>query len=450
VPRRSKVVILAALAAVGVIIPLFGDPRLTPVTHPLWARMLLRALEMEDAVKASTHASALFTTLSGRHSRMFGADAYLRADGVVASGGGTARRISATDGVGEVTFAVAIVQSGDYTLRARVSGDPARPVSAEIAAGGRPAIRTFSLVPGREPNWILGGAAHLDPGTYTAAVLLPPGASLEYVEVAPPCVNPVEPIGGWQPAAITTSEDLAVTALRALDMEDALAPADTPIERSGADFARDDATAVTAVASDSGLEGGRNGVEARLVVDLPEAGLYTLEAFVEPGAGQRWHADGCRKVILCAGSPAGWRAVMTQSFSAGPHNFAVALADGAVVERVRLTRRKATPADYVAALHRVGFDPGEGTVSRRTAAGAMDFVRGLHVARQGRFCGDVLRPPTAPTRDASPTTTVAAGAPAAPVVPPTTGGGGGPSTTPLSGTILPPQQQASPVLPGPS
>ena len=71
------------------------------------------------------------------------------------------------------------------------------------------------------------GTAHLDPGAYAAQFLLPPGATLSQVELAPPCVNPIEPAGGWQAEAVTTAEDLAVTALKAIDVESELPPAAT-------------------------------------------------------------------------------------------------------------------------------------------------------------------------------------------------------------------------------
>ena len=105
--------------------------------------------------------------------------------------------------------------------------------------------RAFRIVPEGVPGWGVGGTAHLDPGVYATSILLPEGAALEYVEVAPPCVNPVEPAGGWQAAGITTAEDLAVTALRALDREDALAPAASPLEHEAADF-QTDATEIPA------------------------------------------------------------------------------------------------------------------------------------------------------------------------------------------------------------
>jgi hypothetical protein len=444
VPSRSKVVVaVSALAALGFILPLFGDPRVTPLTHPLWARMLLRSLEMDDAVKVTGRASLAFDTLSGRHSRFFPAWAYLRADGVVSDGNGTTRRISSTQGVGEATYVVSIVQAGDYLLRARLSGDAAQAASADIARiSGGPAIHTFSLLPELKPGWVVGGTAHLDPGTYGVSVLLPAGTSLEFIEVAPPCVNPVEPIGGWKPTATTTAQDLAVTILRALDMEDALAAAAAPIERGALDFDLDAAAiAVDTRGETKALAADAAGLQATLSIDLPEAGLYTLEAFVDPGQGVRWRMDGCRKVILCPGSPRGWRTVMAQYFSPGRHSFAVALGAQATVERVRVTRRKDAPEEYVAAIRRAGFDVGSGEISRATAIAAASFVRDTRAYRAAHFCGDVVLPNPQPP--ALPANVTVAAAPAVAPPPPAV-------AAPLANVLLPPQEVASPVLPGPS
>src|SRR5262249_18412616 len=111
--------------------------------------------------------------------------------------------------------------------------------------------------------------------------------------------------------------------------------------------------------------------------------------------------------------------------------------DGAAIERVRLERKKETGADYVAALRRLGFDPGEGQVSRQTALAAAQFVSRQRADLQGRFCGDVGEPaPPAPL--ASPVVATAPGAPAA------TSPAAAPAN-PLPGVLLPPQERASPV-----
>jgi hypothetical protein len=178
--------------------------------------------------------------------------------------------------------------------------------------------------------------------------------------------------------------------------------------------------------------------------DVPEAGLYTVSGFVKPGTGQRWLVDECRKAMVCPGGATGWRAILSQSLSAGRHTLVVGLANGATLETVRIEKKKASPQDYVAALQRLGFDVGpEGPISRDRAIDAMRFVRDQRRARQSQLCGDTVvvdetgLPPApqivqVPVPPQGPTT----GAPVAPGAPPL----GGPP-------ILPPQEPASPTQP---
>src|SRR5918995_3267623 len=198
--------------------------------------------------------------------------------------------------------------------------------------------------------------------------------------VAPPCLNPIEPIGGWKSTAVTTVEDVAVTVLKAADLESELPPAATPLERTGGDF-EVEVPELTLPARGVGFEAlalkaDHRGLGAVLTVDLPEAGLYTLSAYGVTGAGQRWLGDGCRKAVPFPSDTVGWRVVMSQPFSAGRHTFTVALAAGAVIERVRLERKKERSTDYLATLRRLGFDPGpDGPVSRDKALEAMRFIQ---------------------------------------------------------------------------
>ncbi len=421
---RLKRVALATIVAAAALVPLFGDPRVTPVTHPIWARMLLRALEMNEAVRTSPQASQVFAALSWRDSLTYPADRYLRGDGVTVRQRGGLRAVVASEGTGQVVYPLAVVRGGDYQMR------------------GAAAPKTVTFVPPVSADWVRGGPTHLDPGAYTATLLLPQGSWLEYVEVAPPCLNAIEPAGGWKPAAPTTVEDVAVTALKAMDLEDELPPADTPLQRTGGDFQ------VEAPASGGApgqgvdalaLKAGPSGLRAVLSVDLPEAGLYTLSADGATGTGQRWLADSCRKAILCPSETTGWRVVMSQPFAAGRHTFAVDLAHGAVLERVRLERKKERATDYVATLRRIGFDPGpDGPVSRDKALAAMGFIQDQRPSLLARLCGDVVLPE--PGRSSP--QVAEAGAPVAP--PP---GAVPPPRPPIGTVVLPPQPPASPVTP---
>lgn len=442
VVSRPKTVALAAIVAGAALMPLFGDPRSTPVTHPIWARMLLRALEMNEAVRASTHASQVFSALSWRDSLILPADHYLRGDGVAVQERSGVRLVAASDGTGHVVYPLTVIRGGDYQMRVRLAGAPDRPATAEIvASGGATPLRTFTFVPTLSADWVRGGHAHLDPGTYTASLLLPQGSALEYVEVAPPCLNPIEPAGGWKAAASTTVEDIAVTVLKAIDLEDELPPAETPLERTGRDFQVEASAAATAAPGDSfgalTLRADHDGLQAVLTADLSEAGLYTLSAYVITGAGQRWLADGCRKAILCPSEGAGWRVVMSQSFAAGRHTFTVALADGAVVERVRLERKKERAADYLGTLRRLGFDPGpSGPVSWDKAMAAMRFIQDRRRDLLAGMCGDVVLPDRGGSTLIAEAGAPVAARPAATRPPP-----------PMGSVLLPPQLPASPVTP---
>lgn len=450
---RLKTLVLVAVVGAAALVPLFGDPRSTPVTHPLWARMLLRSLDMTDAVRASSQASQVFATLAWRDSLSYPADRYLKAEGASLREQGGQPVLAAADGPAEVSYALAVAHAGDYQFRARISGDPGAPAAAEVKrlAGG-PAVKSFTLLPASETGWVFAGSAHLDPGAYTAQILLPAGGTLSQVEIAPPCVNPIEPPAGWQATAVTTTHDLAVTAIRAIDVEYELPPAATPIEVSGEQFQveapfeaveeRAKATGFDALV----LRAGRDGLRAVVSFELPEAGVYTVSALGTPGTGQRWLADGCRKATVCPGSGSSWRPVMSQTFSAGRHTLVLTLGEGATIEGLRIEQKKSEASDYVATLRRLGFDPGpDGPVSRAKALDAMRFVREQHRRLLGDLCGDVplQEPPTAlPTQ-------VAGASPIAPTQPPAEPprGGGGAGQPPIGPPILPPQPPASPTAP---
>jgi hypothetical protein len=449
---KVKTAIVLAVVAAAALVPLFGDPRSTPITHPLWARMLLRSMGMNDAVRVSSQASQVFATLSWKDSLTYSADSFTKSDGVAVREQGGRKEVTVASGVGEVVYPLAVVQPGDYRMRFRMSGPPTTPATAEISPLGGSAVKSFAFTPTAAVSWVNGSPAHLDPGAYSAALMLPTGSTLEYVEVAPPCVSPIEPAGGWKPDSITSVEDIALTALRAMELENELPPADSPIEVSGAEFAPEDPTAVKTSASEESLGGvwlhaGQRGLRAIVNVNLPEPGLYTLSAFVVPGSGQSWVADGCRKEVVCPSAKgAAWRPILTQNFSAGRHSVAVTLLDGAAVERLRMERKKDKPTDYLGALRRLGYDPGtSGAVSRERAVEAMKFVEKRRGEMLTSYCGDIRLPAVrALPPDQLLATTVAVagqqvGAGAGPVAP---------AAPPLGSALLPPQELASPTQPG--
>ena len=404
--RRIQLAGFVAAVAVAALLPLYGDPRNSAVTHAEWARMLLRGLDMQEAIQQTTTATQAFAILSWKGSLSFRADRYVAGDDVRVEGEGERHQVVATGEIGEVTYAVAVVRGGDYRLRVQLAGSPQRPVSAEVARAGEvKPVEAFTVTPAAEMTWIDAGATHLDPGAYTASILLPRGTTLEHVEVAPPCVMPVEPPGGWKAPAVLLSEHAAVTMVQALDKQSELPPSDAPLELEASQFHVESGAAIAAAASgtlESSVKGGPNGTRAVVIVDLPEAGLYTISAFGIKGAGQSWTADSCLKSIVCAEKDAGadvmqWRPVLTAQFAPGRHSFSVLLAPGALLQRVRAERKKDSPADYVATLRRLGFDVGPaGPMPRNRAVDAMRWLEKKAEPLKESLCGDIILPTVVP------------------------------------------------------
>jgi hypothetical protein len=286
---------LAAVVAVGaVIVPLYGDPRSSSVEHGEWARMLLRALDMERSITASTPDVQLFSILSWKTSLAFRADAYFRGEGVEVLGPTGQTRVVAAPRARWPTHGR--VKGGDLAC-ARMAGNP-HPVAARSGLRHSTAAR-----PSRRPAAIAGwvdSARPLIPGPH-GAIQLPPGTSLERVEVVPPCTEAIEPQGGWRSRAETQTEDVAVTAVKALDKQSELPAAGPAVEVSAASMQTTGGTAaVIAQLGSAGadrlwLRGGPQGLQAIAYLDLPEPGLYTVSVFGLAGAGQSWKADSCRK-----------------------------------------------------------------------------------------------------------------------------------------------------------
>ena len=396
--RAFRAIALLFGVAVVALLPLYGDVRPpSAVSHAEWARMVLRGMALlADAPGVNDTAAEAFATLSGRDSRAFAADQYVRGQHVQAFAENGVRRIRATGGIGEAVYALGIARQGDYRLRFDVSG-PA-PAEAEVTkAGSNDVLRSFRVPAGAAMGWIDAGSLHLDPGAYDATVLLPEGGVLEYVEVAPPCVHPIEPKGGWKATAVATTEDVAVTVLQALDIESELPPAGSPLELHGSDLKLEGGSQAADSADSQAFRTGPKGSRIVLEVDFPATGLYTLSIFGVPGGGQRWLADGCRKCVVCpsADLTSRWRVVLSGVFEQGPHLFSAILAPGTVVERLRFEPKKDSPADYVGTLERLGLDLGPaGPVTRERAEEARRFLERRRAQQQMELCGDILRPGT--------------------------------------------------------
>ena len=450
--------IVAALTVVA-LVPLYGDPRRSPITHAEWARMMMRGLGFEDKLQNVDSAEDVFIALSWKDQKNLVASEYKRGTGVTKRGD----FVDTGTETGEAAYDLSVVRSGDYNVRLRVRGAPDQPFKVEIRKDGQSdAVAAFLPTgSGAEFASVDLGWIKLLPGNHTISVILPPDASLESLQVSPPCLNPVEPLGGWRAAGLTTEEDLAKTMLQALEKESELPPADEPIELRAGKFeilAPDSRMSEAADETES-LSARFDGLHAIVYADIPQAGLYSVSAFSATGDGQTWIADSCRSADVCSSADPTpkWRNLLTSEFNEGRHSFAVLLTNGASVGRIRLQRLKTAPEDYVAALERVGFRVGaKGPISRDKAREAMEWLKDRWKQKMGTDPACIVQAPVG--RIANAPGQVAGGLSQTPsvttptgpgVTPPTTNPPTGPPTGPPVPPPLPPggQPPASPVLP---
>ena len=148
--KTLKLVPLVAVAAAAILVPLYGAPPGGTVTHPGWAHMLVRALEMEGGLPENAAPAQVFSALSWKGSLSLAADRYQRATGVALQASGGTQAAVATEAEGEIVYPLTVITGGDYRLRARLAGNPDRPAVAEIVpAGAAWPAGTISATAGR-------------------------------------------------------------------------------------------------------------------------------------------------------------------------------------------------------------------------------------------------------------------------------------------------------------
>jgi hypothetical protein len=441
---------LVAVVTVAALVPLYAYIRTNPVSHPEWARMLLRGLKLEDLLETNAVASQVFSMLSWRESLSLPAEKYFHAEGVDLKTDGAARCLVATGARGEATYRIGVVRPGRYRVRAELRAlAAAAPVSVALARlGASDTAANFAMTAPPTIGWTDGQLAHLDSGGYAATFVVSANTCLSHIEVAPPCLNPVEPPGGWQPRSVSTASDVAVTVVKAVDMESELPPAATAVTANGSDFRVDDSQGlplpVAVGMEEHWLKATRNGTMATLAIVVPDSGLYSISALGRFAGAQKWLLDGCHESVLCPNNNEGlvWRPIATLNLMAGRHLVTVTLAPGTVVASVKAERKNAAPADYMAALKRLGFDVGpEGPISRARAVDAMNWVRS-HVDHLGpnQVCDvEIIRPGGGDRAQAEPVQVASNGNPVPPAGPPS-----GEPPIPVAPPPGPPNAQATP------
>ena len=315
--------------------------------------MILRGLDLlADEPGVNDTAAQAFATLSGRDSRSFPADRYVRGQRVETSPRTATAAIRASGGIGEAVYALGVARPGDYRLRLHVAGAGA-PAEAEItrAGDGRGAAPLLACRAAAHGAGSTRASCTSTPAPTTRPCCCPRAATLEYVELAPPCVHPIEPRGGWK--ADGRHHDRGRRGDRAAGARPRVAscrPRASPLEFHGSDMQLEDGRSRRTPAASTAASAAARAARASCCRwTCPRPGSTRSPSSACAGGGQRWLADGCRTCVVCPSTdaaPALARRSSRASSQKGPHVFA-ARSDPAPASSGSGSSRRRTAADYV-------------------------------------------------------------------------------------------------------
>lgn len=195
------------------------------------------------------------------------------------------------------------------------------------------------------------GETTLAAGMKELTITMPPNGSFDYIELLASPSTPIVPLGGWNPSAPMTDSDLAVTAIRALDLEDLLPLGDEKISFEAEDSSTDETflTDQRHLGEPRGgrwLRSGAGGGRVTLTFQIPTEAVYTINLIAAGSAPltgtidglSTWHADFPPYLDQ--------RTIGTWFLTVGEHQLAIDLPPRCGIDQMTLLRRRSTAADY--------------------------------------------------------------------------------------------------------
>ncbi len=388
--RRVRLfgVVVSSLAILGVALG-YGIAQNTVVTEAEWAVYLAQGLGLDWNLPQNAKSNHYLARLQWTKSVEFQAAQMLEGSTAIPSEDGSVR--SNVGSPAEALYEVAMLRAGDYGFRVKLSSGGALLKVAD---------QTYEIYqPGPESRWVDLNRVRLSPGSHKLSLILPQGTRAEAIGVTPPCMLPVEPTGGWQPLEPLRFDDMAVTLAKALDLEQNLPAMGDPITIRGEQFVR-----TLSFPYEEGVEGVENEpfwlttggsiVTAVARFDVPEAGVYSIEARYLSPRPVRWNMDSCLRVITCPVTPtqAGRRRSLALQLEAGEHEIEVTLGPGSKLDRVEVQRRDGSTEAYIDVVEDEGFKmrKADENVQRRDALSAARRLRDRFLKTASLRCDDSL------------------------------------------------------------
>jgi hypothetical protein len=291
----------------------------------------------------------------------------------------------------EALYEVAMLRAGDYGIRVKLSGG---------GAVLKVADQSYELFqPESDPRWVDANRVRLSPGSHKLSLMLPEGSRADAIGVTPPCMLPVEPLGGWKPLEPLRFQEMAVTLAKALDLEQNLPELGDPLTIRGEEFVRTlsfpyEEEAQSVENEPFWLQTGGSIVTAVARFKVSEPGVYSIEARYLSSRPVRWNMDSCLRVITCPVTPtqAGRRRSLALELEAGEHEIEVTLGPGSKLDRIEVQRRDGSTEAYINAVEDEGFKMGkpEGNVLRRDALSAARKLNDRFLKLASLRCEDSL------------------------------------------------------------
>ena len=367
----------------------YGIAQGMAVTQAEWAVYMAQGLGLDWNLPPNAKSNHYLARLDWTNSIEFGAGQMMDGSTAETNADGS---ISADAGAPtEALYEMATLRPGDYGFRVKMGGGGALLKVADQA---------FEMYqPDSAPRWVDLNRVPLDPGDHQMSLMVLDGARVESLAVSPPCMVPVEPVGGWDPLKPLTFDELAVTVARALDLEKHLPELGEPMTIRGEDFQRTlvypyEDNIPTGEDEPYWLSSGGSIVTAVARFKVPEAGVYSIETRYLSDRPLRWNMDSCLRVVTCPVSPnqTERRRSMALELDAGEHELEVTLPPRAKLDRIEIQRREASSDEYMRVVSDEGFKLGDGEeeVKRRDAMRAARRLRDRFLKLTQTRCQDSL------------------------------------------------------------
>jgi hypothetical protein len=385
---RFAGVALVMLVALGLALG-YGVAQSTVVTQAEWAVYVAQGLGLDWNLPENPKSNHYLARLNWTKSVEFRASSMLDGSTAQPSADGSIR--TASMGPSEALYEVSMLRAGDYGFR------------VELAGGGatlKVADQTFDVYqPSPEPRWVDLDRIPVGPGSHKMSLLLTNGTSARSLGVTPPCMLPVEPIGGWTPLEPLRFDQMAVTLAKALDLEQDLPEIGDATTIRGESFIK---TLVYPFEEQEEqgeddpfwLSSGDSIVTAVARFDVTEPGVYSVEARYISSRPVRWNMDSCLRVVTCPVTPnqIGRRRSLALTLEPGTHEIEVTLAPGAKLDRIDVQRRDGSVGAYLDVVADQGFRLGNANenVTRRQAISAAKRLRDRFMKLATARCDDTL------------------------------------------------------------